>query len=248
MATKDGNRPKQLQNLVRRKRPKQTKQLYELILNAYRENPGVHRAVERETKYDRRAAKLLWEKGWPHKTWAKPIKDVLGEELDDVRAEALRKAQAARDLDDAAAEAKRGAWKREIEEEVYMMTSVRQNVLGMSAVVQGMQQGVLQLSRIVIGSVLDADGKPLANPKVKPVEAMKILRDVATMVGRLAYSEQVVVDLGRLVRGEAPGGAASTPKEMDDDSLRENLKLIEELRKELDIEASREPADPTALH
>jgi len=62
--------------------------MYEVMLQAYREQPGNASHAARMADCERRMAARAWSKGWPRSPWAKPIKDVILEERRAARAKA----------------------------------------------------------------------------------------------------------------------------------------------------------------
>ncbi len=235
----------------RKKRPKLSKSLYDSILNAYRREPGNHSAAERATGFGRKACRMAWELGWAQKDWAKPIREVLQAELDEARTKAAEKAQREADAQSASLEAKRRLWEKEVEEEILMVGAMRKAVLGTAAIVNGMSKAVHQLSLVVARTVLNPDGTPNPNPTIKAPEAMKVISQVAQVLGRLSYAGSVLVDLGATNRGERENRGEAERVKGDPKATRESLRVLAELNAELEAEEERKAAkaaEPPAVH
>lgn len=57
-----------------------THEMYDAMLQAFREQPGNASYAARAASCERRMAARAWEKGWPAQPWARPIRDVLTQE------------------------------------------------------------------------------------------------------------------------------------------------------------------------
>lgn len=203
---------------------------YEKILEGYRGAPGNHSAASRWSGVDRQAATRAWTKGWPQFAWARPIRDVLKEEGDAKRIADLEKARRAREADDADRAKNEGERKQAIDEERQVMRTVREDVLHAANVVKRLVPSMHVLGMIIQNELIDpTTGKAFPNPAIKAPQAMKLLRDFSTLVARVSIAERVVVELGRLDRGESTANVKEVT-DMDNDALLESLDLIASVR------------------
>ncbi len=63
---------------------------WDALVLAFREKPGNVMAASKFAHVNRRTADKAWHHGWPKVEWAKPIKDLLDQEREEVRAARLR--------------------------------------------------------------------------------------------------------------------------------------------------------------
>jgi hypothetical protein len=61
--------------------PAHSRELWDLLLAAFRQRPGNFAEVGRLANCHWRTAKRAWTEGWTDAPWARPIKDILAEEL-----------------------------------------------------------------------------------------------------------------------------------------------------------------------
>lgn len=230
-------------------RMRHTQETYDGVLAAFRIRPGNISYAHRETGIDAAACKRLWERGWPYYHWARPIRDVLGEETAAARVIALERARKERELTDVEKQAKLKARKEALVEEELMMTHVRKNVLGAALVGSKLIGAMHGFANVISDSILekDAAGKPtgklLLNHGVKPEAAMKLLKDYVSMVHKLAYAEEVVTELGKLDRGNDPA-LAEAVEEYDDEAILENLTMISSIKDQMEKEIAERLGKP----
>lgn len=64
-----------------------SKKQYDVMVEVFREKPGEFTAARHAAKVGHRTAKRAWETGWERPDWARPIRDLIGEEQVAARAQ-----------------------------------------------------------------------------------------------------------------------------------------------------------------
>jgi hypothetical protein len=162
-----------------------TREIYDLLVVAFRERPGQFSHAARHAGVEARMAKRGWFNGWPKDaTWAKPIKLVLEEENDSARAEMLKQAEA----DRAAAQKERDLSRQEGVERRTQMLQLAKAMRGT------LGAGVVALQKIgpVLAKALDsfsADLKVIEemHPREKLVLAREYIKAHSILTS--AYAE-----------------------------------------------------------
>ena len=187
-----------------------TQQVWDLLIEAYREDPGNHSHASRRALVKRTTAKRAYEIGYPSRPWAiKPIKQLLVEDIQLARArleleaerEELEEDQA--DLD---AERDREAVRQHAitakTQAGQLVASARAGaILGLAAAVKvatGLQKAMQRL-----GNELEAMADPAVKMTPKEVGTLSsIMRRYASTLRELNASGQLAMEMERLRLGE----------------------------------------------
>ncbi len=217
-----------------RHRALRTRALYDKLLSCYRERPAGHTYAARQSGVSRDMAKNAWLRGWHGISWARPLKARLRDEGDASVAEAAeerdrraREQAARRALEDGERDRSRQERQRTVAEELLLLGSMRRGAQQAAATVLALSPAMAQLARVVVRAVFDEGplnerGQPTLTPKaaadvkVDPGQAMRMLREWGSIVGKVVLAGDVVVQLGREVRGPDDadaGGPSMSPEE-----------------------------------
>jgi hypothetical protein len=176
-----------------------TREFYDSLVIAYREQPGNASYAARAASCERRMAKRGWELGWPRLPWARPIKVVLEAEI--VSAQAANRTAVIRAQE--AAEGEREAARQESIEarrqEQQMLKAARGDVIAAlvlaADLVGAMRAAVAAIKQ---GLAFGPAGEP---PVISPGAAMALLTRHATLVQKAVGAAEAVIQLSRLDRG-----------------------------------------------
>ncbi len=225
-----------------------TPEVYDLLLEAYRNAQGNVSAAARFAKCHRRTAKRGWEDGWDH-DWAPAIKEVIEQEqiMARARIEEEEAGPPADTLDTRGQylaaqqdriQAKENAIKARAEEG-HMIEGARKSVMQVEDANLKLGKGI-QLIAKRLAKELDkmaSDKKGFSVP-----EAISILKSYSSMVRDAAHSAKVAVDMERLHLGEATQIISTQPTNFDD---ADEATLLHELKKGIEIieEAAAQEAE-----
>lgn len=230
----------------RRPRARYTRETYDRMLAGYRGSPGNHSQASRYAQVDRAMCRLAWERGFPRQykagaVWARPIKEVLAEEVEAARVKRAEEARRERERQDAEREAARRESVEELAEEGRLRGVLRKDLLASALVLSELVPSVRALAGVVRSAVLDPQGKPLATPGVSPMQAMKLLKEYGATVSRVAYAGETIVQLGRTVRGQANVNVAV--HDMSHEEALEELEMAAEVLQAAKKIRGGEPAE-----
>lgn len=206
-----------------------TRDFYEKLLNAYREEPGNATHAGRKCGCDRRAALFAWEKGWKHHPWARPIKDVLMEEREEARALARRKQEEMQ----LAAEATRDLARKEAvdarKQELDILRVARSDVLAALAIAAECVPAMRILAKVI--AEFCRPGPQGQLPTIGPKDAMQLMTRHASLVQKAVGAAEAVIQLSRLERGESTVnvGLAQEQEPLTQEALFEELEAVEEI-------------------
>lgn len=212
-----------------------TRQLYDTLLESYRDKPRGHTAAARHAGCARGTAEQAYFRGWPELTWAKPIKDRLFEETDEAavaRRERIRAQEARQAEEDAQREKARAERVRTLQDELNLQNAVRRTVLQEASVHLALNPAMAQLVRRVMRAVMDetvVDGQPKYTPKdpaaidaAIPVGlAMKLISSWINAGSRVTLQHSEVIQLGRETRG--PDDVSAGLPEMSEEEALDEL-------------------------
>ncbi len=190
-----------------------TRELYDSLVEAYRESPGNAAHAARRGGCERRMARRAWDLGWKDYPWARPIRLVMADEANLARARAAEITRTAVSAADAQRDAARKEHVEALAQEQQVLKVARADVLGALVIAAELAPAMRILARVIVKACeLGPDG---ALPGMKPVEAMHLMSRHATLVQKAVGAAECIVQLSRLDRGQ-PGaiiglqGAAPT--------------------------------------
>jgi len=173
-----------------------TKELYDKLVRAFREAPGNFSHASRISGSGRAACKVVWEHGWPKRSWAPPIRDYLAKEKEMIRAERQKQLE----IDQANEELSREkATKDAINaqaQEAAGSAAARANALALANVIGRITIACIPLSERVATMLKDADFK------ITPQSALKLFSSVAYTVRQGNEALRLALELERLRVGE----------------------------------------------
>lgn len=167
-----------------------TTSLYDALLDAFRENPGVYGLAAKRVGVGHRFAKRGWERGWlcARTPWAKAIKLKLEEE----KQLALREKAKVEEEQRKAAEADRNKARNRalkvLESEGDLLNLARANLGQAFSATGSMTKGLRRLAEHVNTLLLSGDLKA-----VTAKQGMTILRDFTFAIRSLASAEEIII-------------------------------------------------------
>lgn len=230
--------------------------LYDRMVAAYRECPGNFSRAARAVGVDRRMTTRAWHNGWPRYSWARPIKDVLAEELDTARSRAAAlEERAAREAQLERNQAQAAAIEAKTEEE-QMIRAARKDVLSTLIIAAELVPAMRTLGKLVVASIASvakaAEKQGGVLPKKELHEAMQLIDRHARLVSKAVHAADAIVKLSRLDRGE-PGYMVGVRGNLDEQAamlseadalaeLEHAADLLEEMRSQKALPAELEQA------
>ncbi len=173
-----------------------THELYDAMLQAFRELPGNATAAARRVGCDQRMAMRGWQRGWtPRIPWARAMKLVLEEEREAARAYQRKLEEDARNHTAQERERARQDSIAALAQEGQMIKAGRITVLNGLATIASMLPAIK-----AIADKLSSDVAQGLIPA--PIVSMRLLRDFSTVVGRLVLASQQLVQAERESKGE----------------------------------------------
>jgi len=173
-----------------------TKSRYSDLVRGFRESPGNFSHAARIAGVGTATAKLAWEKGWPRRSWAPPIKEYLQKEKEQIRAERQKQ----REIDQATEEtARERATKDAIQsqaQEAAGSQAARANALALANVIGRITIACIPLSERVAAE--------LKNPNFAftPQTAMRLFSSVSYVVRQGNEALRLALEIERLRVGE----------------------------------------------
>jgi hypothetical protein len=199
-----------------------TPQFYSDLIAAYRENPGRYGPAARAVGCDPATAKRGWEQGWlEHEPWARPIRDIIAQEVRAARVKLEEERQAkvdkivgdaakstSQDILEAAVVRERALAERaknlaqlqadaagSIAEEAKMIRAYRTDLHGVAAMANQLLSGMEPIVKKV-REALQTD------TSMKPAEAIAILRQLTSVLKEGAEAAQKTMEMERLLLGQ----------------------------------------------
>lgn len=173
-----------------------TQEMYDILLQAFREQPANASHAARMADCDPRMARRGWHKGWDYVTWAKPIKDVILDERRQARAKAW---QAEQDLRVKAHDVRLKAQQDAVDvmaSESQMLKLGRQSVTSALAVTGVLWPAVRKLAEEMKQRV------EAGTEKISPREALAFFRTYTWIVNMGVSAAGTLVDAERRKNGE----------------------------------------------
>ncbi len=193
-----------------------TKQLYELLVQSYRDQPGNSSAAARHAGCNRRTAQRAYEHGWPSHTWAPPIKDFLKAEKERIRAERARELQAARDQETEMREQLQKDAINAQKQEAAGSQQARANSLALANVIGQIAVACIPLSKRVAEAVRH-------DTKMSPHSALKLFSSMAYVVRQGNESLRLALEIERLRVGEPTSILKLQAEDMTVDDVADSL-------------------------
>ncbi len=205
-----------------------TREFYDSLVIAYREQPGNATHAARRALCERRMAKRGWDQGWPQYPWAGPIKLLMEQEI--VSAQAAARTAVIRAQE--AAEGEREAARQEAiegrKQEQQMLKAARGDVIA-ALVLAADLVGAMRVAVAAIKEQLQVkDGKL---PQIQPAVAMALLTRHATLVQKAVGAAEAVIQLSRLDRGASTinVGLGLPEEHLTPEQIDEELEAIAEV-------------------
>jgi len=204
-----------------------TRELYDRLLQGYRDAPGNHAHAARVAGMEHRACKRAWEEGWPPLPWAIPIKDQIYLEQEQARLAALQISDKDREAKEAAKQTVRQAAIDAHAEVGQAVVSARKNAMALMGVTQVLFKGLLRLNERT-SALLE---KP--DTDLKPEQAVRISERISKTVKQAAETMKLAIVMEHLHLGRPTEilGLTDADGEM---SMEEALREIEIAREDAD--------------
>lgn len=166
-----------------------TKELYESIVEGYREAPGNFTHAARCAGIGWAAAKKAWEIGWPERTWAPPIKDIIAKEMEIARLKRIEAEEEQAERDKISRQKLRDDAVKTAEQEARAVVQARGNAMGLSSVI----------SKLLLGSLPLADRikDELEKGSYTPQQALKIFVNMAYIVRQGTEAIRLALEMER---------------------------------------------------
>ena len=172
-----------------------TQELYDRLVEGFRRAPGNASHAARVADCDRRMAARGWNQGWLNQvTWARPIRDVIKEEMEAARAERLKLQEREREQQTQDREKARQDSVKAAAEEGQAAAIARANSIAIGGIIQGLLRGLIPLTRRVQES--------LATEDLRPREIARMLGDAAWIVKHGNEAIKTAFELERIRLGE----------------------------------------------
>lgn len=207
-----------------------TRELYEILLSAFREAPGNYaHALRASGMSDRKAMRRVWEKGWRNLPWARPIKVVLEEEQKEALLEVARQRELEREERDRQREAVRQEAIKSRVEEGQAADIARRNSIAAMAAAAPLLRGAVRLAARLQVELEKPDSKVGQDPE----RAAKLILDIARANKFASESAHRAVVMSRLITGRPTDilGIPDAASDVDEMSMEE---CLEELQRSVD--------------
>jgi hypothetical protein len=209
-----------------------TQDVWDKLLEAYREDPGNHSNAARHAVVQRRTARRAWELGYPDRPWGlKPIKDLLASEAELARSrlqleadkEELEEDQIALELE-RDREASRQHAIRSKEQEGRLIAAARAgSIMGLSAAIEIAPS--LQRAMQKLGTALAAIAEDQGSLTAKDVANLSfVMRRYSSTLRELSQAGQIAMEMERLYLGE-PSQIIGVTTDLDTMPLQELVKM-----------------------
>jgi hypothetical protein len=170
-----------------------TQEFYNAIVDGYRQQPGNASHAARYAGCDPRTARRGWSHGWIKQyAWARPIREVLREEMEIARRDRLKAAEDERSAVEKEREESRRAAQRASEDEARAVQIARTNSIAVGALLQGLLKAMLPLSNKA-QEVLSANANALS-----PKEISRLISDTAAVTRHSNEAIRLAMELERL--------------------------------------------------
>jgi hypothetical protein len=173
-----------------------TREMYQALVNGFREAPGNASHAGRIAGVGRSAAKLAWEQGWPKRSWAPPIRQYLEKEKELIRAERQKQLEIDQANEELARErATKDAFQAQAQEAAGSQAA-RANSLALANVIGRITIACIPLSERV--------ATELKNPNFAftPQTALRLFSSVAYVVKQGNEALRLALEIERLRVGE----------------------------------------------
>lgn len=192
-----------------------TQELYNALVDGFRQTPGNASAAARMAAVDPRTARRGWEIGWVKQyDWARPIREVIREEMAQARKARLEAQEAERFDQEREREKARTASIKAAQEEAQAVSLARTNAIG-----AGMMIGSLMRALVPLAKRIESD---LSNPatQLSPTQTAKMLADMANVTRHSNEAMRTALELERLRLGE-PTNIGGIQSQLDELSAEE---------------------------
>lgn len=197
-----------------------THEMYQALVDGFRQQPGNATYAARTAGVDRRTAKRGWEQGWQKQyVWAQPIREVIREEMANARKARLEAQEAERFDQEKEREKARTAAIKAAQEEAQAVSIARTNSIGAGMIVGSLMRALVPLTKQIETA--------LANPatQLAPNQIAKMLADMANVTRHSNEAMRTALELERLRLGE-PTNIGGIQGQLDDLTTEE---AVEEL-------------------
>jgi len=201
--------------------------MYQALVDGYRQQPGNASHAARVAGVDRRTAKRGWEIGWQKQyVWARPIREVIREEMANARAARLRAQEEERFEQEKEREKARTAAIKAAQEEAQAVSVARTN-----SIAAGMMVGNLMRALVPLAQRIQQD---LANPKlvISPEKTAKLLSDMANVTRHSNEAMRTALELERLRLGQ-PTGLGGVQSQLEDLTAEEAVEELMSIQRTL---------------
>jgi hypothetical protein len=222
-------------------RTPRTRELYDRLLEAFRERPGNPTYAARQAGVSWKTANTAWERGWDGIVWARPLMARIADEGDEAEIQASaarndreRERKVRLEAQDADRERARQDRVKSLAEDNTLLLSATRGAQQIASSVLALAPVAAQCVRVAMRDFFDEgvglDGKPTWTPKattsVTGDQALKFLARIGIVSSRVALMTDALVRLKDERRG--PEDRVGAP-EMSEEDLDEEAKALEDL-------------------
>lgn len=211
-----------------------TQAVYNKLVEAYREQPEVHKHAAQASGLNWRTARRGWERGWtPRIPWAPAIKEVIGAEQKDARARLIAEKQqqvkaeveASTTTPVALQSAAREDATNTLVQEAKLVRAARENTLALMATTQQVMAGVIKMVPRAREVISTAD--------LEPLQIVRFFQRLSSLMRDANECALRTLQLERLKAGEPMAiiGVTDVSMEEAERETRRTLALIEEAKK-----------------
>lgn len=178
------------------------------MIEGFRQAPGNASHAARVADCDRRTASRGWSRGWlTQVTWARPIREVIKEEMESARAERYRLQEQEREQQNQERQKARADSVKTNAEEAQAAAIARANGIAVGGIIQGLLRSLIPLTKRLQETMATAD--------LKPREVAKMLGDTAFIVRQGNSAILTAFELERVRLGQ-PTTVIGVQSHLDD--------------------------------
>lgn len=196
-----------------------TQELYDRLVEGFRQAPGNASHAARLAGCDRRMAARGWNMGWLNQvTWARPIREVIKGEMEAARAERFKLQEREREQQQNERQKARQDSIKAATEEAQAAAIARANGIAVGGIIQGLLRGLIPLTRSL--------QENLGAENLRPREIARMMGDAAFIVRHGNEAIKIAFELERIRLGEPTSVIGIQNNGMDDVTTEE---AVEEL-------------------
>ncbi|OHD23812.1 MAG: hypothetical protein A2Y38_17130 [Spirochaetes bacterium GWB1_59_5] len=216
-----------------------TRQMFDKLVEAYREAPGQHKFAGRNAGVFHTTAKKAWDDGWPTFSWGTvPIKEIIRQEQTIARAraaeiDAARQEAAKRNAADAAVRGQELAVQVAVDREKVRQDAIKSRTEEAQAVRLARGNSIstmASLNRLLRSTgelVKGAEKRISENKDMTPLQVVKFAKDVSQAVKQTAEATHTAMQMERLLLGDNNGAMNDLPIDMSPEEAANEIKAAQ---------------------